>query len=198
MKPAGPVLRRSDYLIDSIPLGMAQELIAAFHYARGSANTAVYRHGLFHRDDPLGCLGAALWMPPTRAAAEAVDPDWRRVLTLSRLVIEPGMPTNAASFLLGQSIRLIRRDGRFRTLVTYADEGQGHTGAIYRATNWAYTGTRPGDPVWIDARGRQVARKAGPVSRTADQMRALGYRDTGRSRKHRFVLRLTPTEQETA
>lgn len=128
-------------------------------------------------------------MPPTRVAAEAVSPDWQRVLTLSRLVIMPAVPTNAA-FLLGRSVDLIRRDGRYRTLVTYADEGQGHTGAIYRATNWRYTGTRDGDPVWIDAAGRQVARKAGPVSRTAAQMTALGYRNTGRTRKHRFVLNL--------
>jgi hypothetical protein len=191
MRPPGPALRRTDYTVETIPLGMAREIIAAWHYARGAANTAVYRHGLFHTENPLDCLGAALWMPPTRVAAEAVDPDWQRVLTLSRLVIEPGMPTNAASFLLGRSIELIRRDGRYRTLVTYADEAQGHTGAIYRATNWVYTGARTGDPVWVDQHGRQVARKAGPRSRTAAQMRALGYRDAGRSRKHRYVMHLS-------
>lgn len=191
MKPEGPVLRRSDYTVEPIPLGMARELVAAHHYAGGSANTCVYRHGLFRRENPLDCLGAALWMPPaSQRAGEAVDPDWRRVLTLSRLVIEPGMPTNAASFLLGGSIRLIRAERRFRTLVTYADEAQGHTGGIYRATNWTYDGARVAGWLWRDAAGRQVSQKAGGPARTVEQMKALGYVRAGRPRKHRFVLHL--------
>jgi hypothetical protein len=87
------------------------------------------------------CLGVAWWMPPTRAAAEANwEGDFREVLSLSRLVIVPDVPKNAASFLIGKSIHLIRKDGRFCCLLTYADTSQGHDGGIYRATNWEYMG----------------------------------------------------------
>jgi len=190
MKPEGPVLRRSEWFVDSIPLGMAGELIAAFHYAKASANTAVFRHGLFHVDNPIACLGAALWMPPTKPAAVSVDDEWRRVLALSRLVVMPDVPTNAASFLMARSINLIRRDGRYRTLVTYADEGQGHTGAIYRATNWDDVGYGPtSHPGWIDGDGRRVAVKA-KVNRTYAEMEALGYTRTPATRKRKFVMRL--------
>lgn len=180
-------LSRLHYEVRPVSQAVAVALVEAHHYARGGPNTGVFRHGLFRRggDEP---LGVAWWLPPTKVAAQSVCEDWRRVLSLTRLVVVPDMPTNAASFLLGASIRLIRQDGRWCHLVTYADEGQGHRGQIYRATNWHYAGTRPGDPVYVDEGGRQVARKSASKSRTHAQMLELGYRSLGRSRKHKFVM----------
>ena len=186
MKPTGMVLHRTDYRVETIPLGMGRELVAAEHYAGGSSNTATYRHGLFRADNPMRCLGAALWLPPTLPAALSVSNDPTQVVNLSRLVVDSDVPVNGASFLLGGSIRLIRRDGRFNTLLTYADEGQGHTGAIYRATNWIYLGIVKGHPRWVDSKGRQVATKA-TKNRTYAEMLALGYTRLPASDKHRFV-----------
>lgn len=183
-------LRKGDHEVRTVDLSVARALVEAHHYSRGGSNTATFRHGLFRIDDPERCLGVAWWIPPTKAAAQSVDPAWQQVINLTRLVVIPGVPTNAASYLLGRSIALIRRDGRFKTLLTYADEGQGHTGAIYRATNWDYLGIRPGDPVYVTADGRHVARKAGGRTRTNAEMLELGYSNTGRTRKHKFVMRL--------
>lgn len=183
-------LVRGDFEVRTVPLSEARALVEAYHYAKGGANTATFRHGLFRKgqDEP---LGVAWWIPPTRTCAESVDREnWKGVLSLTRLVIVPGMPTNSASFLLGKSIRIIGKDPRWTALVTYADEGQGHTGAIYRATNWQYAGARLGDPVYLDEDGRQVSRKAGPKTRTNAEMLALGYKNTGRTVKHKFVYRL--------
>lgn len=183
-------LDRSLYEIRPVDQATARGLVEAHHYARGGPNTGVHRHGLFLRGDDR-CLGVAWWLPPTRVAAESVSADWRSVLSLSRLVVVPEVPTNGASFLIGQSVRALRREGRWKTLLTYADEGQGHTGAIYRATNWIFVGTRPGDPVYVDpASGRMVARKSAGTSRTNQQMLDLGYVNTGRTRKHKFVMHL--------
>jgi hypothetical protein len=162
-------------------------MIIEHHYAHGAANTAVFRHGLYHRDR--GMVGAALWMPPTKVAAQSVHPHWRGVLCLSRLVVIPGEPTNAASYLMGRSMRIIRQDGRWHDLVTYADERQGHTGTIYQATNWTYLGSRQGDPIYLDQEGRQVARKA-TKSRTHTRMLDLGYQCVGRSIKHKYVKKI--------
>lgn len=190
----GPVttthLDRRAFVVRDVDQTTARALVAEHHYARGGPNTGVFRHGLFHVDNNVP-LGVAWWLPPTKIAAQSVAGEqWRSVLSLTRLVIVPGMPTNAASFLLGQSIRIIRRNGRWSHLVTYADEGQGHTGAIYRATNWTYVGAGNGDPVWRDVTGRQVSRKSASNSRTVAEMRALGYVSSGRTRKHKFVMAL--------
>jgi hypothetical protein len=186
-EPIKPHLRVRDYHVKTCSLASATALISAHHYARGAANTAVFRHGLYRGD---AMVGAALWMPPTKVAAASVSEDWQGVICLSRLVVIPGEPTNAASFLLGRSIRAIRRDGRYHTLLTYADESMGHTGVIYRATNWTYVGRTKGDPAYVDAVGRQVARKCAGRSRTHTEMLELGYICRGRAPKHKFVLRL--------
>lgn len=181
-------------MVDTIALDQAVGLVEREHYANGAANTATFRHGLYRRDEwPFTYRGCALWIPPTRTAAEATMrqlnrtvEDWQSVLALSRLAIEPGVPTNGASFLLGASTRKISDEPRWHVLVTYADEWQGHTGAIYRASGWIYLGlTKPERVYVID--GVMTARKAGPVTRTHDQMVALGAECIGSFARHKFA-----------
>jgi hypothetical protein len=101
--------------------------------------------------------------------------------------------------LLGASIRKIRKDGRFLSLVTYADESQGHEGTIYRASNWEYVGRTKPEPRFVCAEtGRQVSRKCAKVSRTRAEMEALGYRMVGAFSKHKFVMRLGPQARAKA
>ena len=207
MKPQGvPVLEGRDYYIAEVALPVAHALVTAHHYARGGSNTATYLHGLFAHGDALHCLGVAWWIPPTRSCAEATIPDtlradgvtWRQVLSLSRLVLVPDLPQNAASFLIGQSMRRIQLDGAWRVLVTYADEGQGHTGAIYRATNWEYMGRTKAQRVYVDSEtGRMVARKAGPHTRTHVEMLALGCVCRGSFAKHKYRMVLSAPRRTT-
>lgn len=169
----------------------AVDLLRLFHYTKGAANTAVAAHGLYRRaDGVLGrVLGATLWMPPLPPVGRAVaGDDWRGVLVLSRLVLAPEVPTNGASFLLGRSMRLLDRD-RWPVLVTYADGRLGHTGAIYRATNWTDDGDVDAGDLWVDSAGVQRGRRRGPVTLTFDEMRADGLELVPAAKKRRFVHR---------
>lgn len=191
-------LKKADWEVRDIAVPAARPLVQQFHYARGASKTAVYLHGLFRKDsDEL--LGVAWWLPPTRVACESVNKEeWTKVLSLSRLVLHPDCPKNAASFLLGRSIRKIKQDARFVSLVTYADESQDHKGDIYRVTNWTYVGRTGPYPRWIDpVSGRQVAALA-TKTRSNAEMRALGHVLDGRFFKHKFVMHLTkPVTRET-
>lgn len=185
-RPEGPVISRADWEVRPVQLAVAQALIERLHYSGGGANTGTYIHGLFERAHKARPRGVAWWIPPTRAAAEATYPtDWQGVLALSRLVIDEGVPKNAASFLLARSRRLIDR-ARWPCLVTYADEWQGHTGSIYRADNWTYQGKTTPEATFVKD-GRMLARKAGPRTRTREEMEALGAQMIGRFSKHKFV-----------
>lgn len=184
-----PQFKASDYEVRPVHHWQAKGFIEREHYTGGCSNTQVYGHGLYLRNG-LELLGVAMWLPPTRVAAESVNRDaWQQVLALTRLAVHPMVPTNGASFLLGRSIRLIEADGRFRSLVTYADESQGHTGAIYRATNWVYIGRTGPYPRWIDKAGKQVAQKA-TVNRVKAKMEELGHTKIGSFYKHKFVRHL--------
>lgn len=182
-------LDKAAYEVRVCPLKDGQAMVAKYHYARGGSNTCVYMHGLYERSTSR-LVGVAWWLPPTRVACESVNKaDWKKVLSLTRLVCLPDAPKNAASFLLGHSVRLIRKDGRFVSLVTYADESQGHTGTIYRAANWTYVGRTGPYPRWLDKDGKQVAAKA-TKNRVKAEMEALGHIKVGSFYKHKFVLHL--------
>jgi hypothetical protein len=81
---------------------------------------------------------------------------------------------------------MIKQDGRFECLITYASERFGHSGAIYKATNWEALGYTKPEAAWGDSRGFEVARKAGPKTRTKADMIALGYHLLGRFRKLKY------------
>ena len=181
-------LSRHEWEVRPVAISVARRIVEAHHYARGTPNTGVAIHGLFRAGEVWdeNCQGVAWWLPPTHVAAEATYPaNWQGVLSLSRLVILPGVPANACSFLLARSRKLID-SVRWPCLVTYADEGQGHTGAIYRADNWAYVGLTKPTPIYVIG-GRQTARKAGPRTRTHAEMLALGAEFRGKSQKHKYV-----------
>lgn len=188
-----PRLTRGDWVVREIEHAAGLTFVSRVHYARGASRTSTYRFGLFSKWSDLLC-GVTLWLPPTRVAAESVDrARWRQVLACSRMAVLPGVPKNGRSFLLGASVRQIKRDRRFVALVSYADESQGHDGHVYRAAGWTYAGRRPGNPRWVDPRtGRQVASQS-TRTRTHAQMEALGYVNTGRFAKHKFVLHLGAT-----
>lgn len=188
-------LRKDEWYVADAPFKDGKALVEAYHYSKGGSNTYVYMHGLYRTDNDR-LIGVAWWLPPTRVAAESVNREnWKQVLSLTRLAIDPSGPTNSASFLLARSVKLIQRDGRFKTLVTYADESQGHTGAIYRAAGWEYVGRTGPYPRWEDpTSGRQVSPKA-TVNRTVQQMKNLGYVKTGSFHKHKFVLHLKPPQK---
>lgn len=185
-------LRAVEFEVLSVGQGEAVEFLARVHYAKGAPNTSVYRHGLYRSDPLMGplrgeLLGVALWLPPTRRAAESVAGEqWRSVFVLSRLAVDPTVPTNGASFLLGRSMRAVDRR-RWPVLLTYADTALGHTGAIYRATNWTCVGEVAAGDTWVDADGRQWGRKRGGRSLTRAEMEERGLTRRGPAPKIKFV-----------
>ncbi|MCK4823304.1 hypothetical protein KA005_46560, partial [bacterium] len=183
-------LDKTDYEVRNISQVVVEDLVQRYHYAKGGSNTGVFRHGLFHKGDSLNCLGIAWWIPPTKSCAEAsYEGDWRKVLVLSRFVILPSVPKNAASFLLSKSIRLIQVSGNWECLLTYADTYMDHIGTIYKATNWKYLGKTKPQPVWIiPENGRMIAKKAGGHTRTKDEMLKLGYKLAGFFPKHKYRM----------
>jgi hypothetical protein len=58
------------------------------------------------------------------------------VYELNRFWLKDGLPKNTASFFMSACLR----DLDNIILVSYADSGMNHTGYIYQASNWIYTG----------------------------------------------------------
>jgi hypothetical protein len=146
-------LNKAEWIVRDITVSRARSLVQDFHYSKGYGGGAAHLHGLMRREDnAMGRIwGAAVWHP----AVYAMRRYGGLPLQLSRLVVAPDGPTNAASFLMAHSMKLLDRSV-WPVLLTYADTGQGHTGAIYRATGWERDG-EGGGWNYYGPDGRQLA-----------------------------------------
>jgi hypothetical protein len=59
------------------------------------------------------------------------------VYELNRLCVNEGLEKNVLSYFVSKTINLMPKTC---VLLSYADMNQGHSGYIYQATNWIYTG----------------------------------------------------------
>jgi hypothetical protein len=103
-------------------------------------------------------VACQVWRPPTSRNLPA-DGSW---LELSRWCLTPNAGPNAGSRNHKYAVRLIRDRGA-KTLVSYSDPSNGHTGALYRACNWRWAPTwhrlRPpptGNGSWTDGIAQAV------------------------------------------
>lgn len=183
--------RKSEYCIKPIDIEKATELVKKWHYAKGGSKQAVYLFGLFNKSELEPC-GVSWWIPPAKGSVDKYNSgNYKTTLSLHRLVIEPDRPTNAASYLIGQSIKWIKRESRFDFLITYADTWQNHTGVIYRATNWDYRGLSEPSRVYVNKEGRLKGTKnGGGGAYNSTQLAKWGYSLVGYYPKHVYTMQL--------
>jgi hypothetical protein len=146
-------LRKADWWVRPGLSWEVRQLVQDWHYSKDFAGSSGVMHVLTRRDEVWGrAWGAAIWYPAVYAIRRyGVLP-----LQLSRLVVIPDAPKNAASYLMRRSMDLVDR-ATWPVLLTYADTGQGHTGAIYRATGWTEDGQGGGWNYYEPGTGRQLS-----------------------------------------
>ena len=85
---------------------------------------------------------------------------------LARLWVSDSVPRNAETWLIGKAIRHVaRKYPDVVCLVSYADPSAGHTGTIYKASNWTFDGMTDGDRKtprcdYVDSNGKKYSRAA--------------------------------------
>jgi hypothetical protein len=164
------------------------DFVSKHHYAKGCANTSVARFGLFYQGDRKTIHGVSMWMPPIVGAGKKVCDNHRVVLGLSRFCLHDDRPDNSGSFLLSRSVQLLDKE-RWKVMLTYADSAKGHTGGLYRASNWFFHGKTNPARIYTDPNtGVMVSKKAGPINRSHKEMIDLGYEASWSDGKYRFIM----------
>lgn len=133
----------SDWVVEPISKKEADRFVVAKHYSRrASVYWAAYALLIDGFVEGVVVYG----QPSPQSSKHAfVDRDFR-LYELSRLVIQTELP-NAASFLVGQSLRLLPKPN---ACISFADSSWGHAGIVYQATNWLYTGgTKSHDSLYL-------------------------------------------------
>lgn len=66
------------------------------------------------------------------------------VIELRRLCCIDDTPKNTESYFIGATLRWLKRNTKIKTVVSYADAEYGHSGLIYKASNFQYRGFSKG------------------------------------------------------
>ena len=128
---------------------IAYDFVRKYHYLGDAKFFAKYSYGLFHGYE---LVGVATFACPQGSEALkgwfGLSNDDKTVLELTRLCMLPELNgTNATSFLLGGSIKRLKRLG-IRAVITLATSDR-HVGSIYQVCNFKYYGlTDPKFDFW--------------------------------------------------
>lgn len=121
-----------------------KEFIEKWHYSRSiNGLMSSYCFGLYDGDTMVGAMiyGRLGMANAWKKYGDSIDD----VLELRRLVLIDDTPRNSESYFIGHTLRWLKRNTKVKTIVSYADPNYGHSGVIYRATNFTHVGmTSPG------------------------------------------------------
>ena len=147
-----------DFTVEEIPRKSVVKFIEKHHYSHNvNGVQSLYHYGLFTEGN-FGIpkmIGAMMYaypsMPATAAKYNPINPE--KCLELRRLVCIDDTPKNTESYFIGQTFKLLKRDTDMEVIVSFADQHHGHTGVIYKATNFDYLGeTAKGRILMVDGK----------------------------------------------
>ena len=206
----------SKIVIEPTKKDVVYKLVTDKHYAgtwTASSNMyAVYydcgEHQFFSGKE-LKLIGVVLYGNPVgfrvvkSICEEFTDDD---VLELKRLWIEDGYGKNVESYVISQTLKMLKNDSpQTKVVISYADPGANHKGIIYRASNWLYQGNDigmgdaymyryPNTDNWLSDRaiGEQLGTNGlrGVLQKVPD----MEYRK--KLRKHRYIYFLCSKKEK--
>ena len=133
------------FTIREVDKNTCYEFVRRYHYLANAKFFCVYGYGMYYRDEFRGeeMVGCATFSNPQGNVALkgwfGLSNDTVDILELSRMCLLPCLNgTNATSFLLGNSMKLLKRHS-IRAVITLADSSR-HVGSIYQVCNFKYYG----------------------------------------------------------
>jgi hypothetical protein len=142
---------KETYKVKSIKKELCKEWLLYKHYAKRIPNI-MYSFGLFYKNILVGVI--TFGMPPSSTLAESIaGKEYSNlVIELNRLIVNDGLDKNALSYFVANSINKLPEN---KIIVSFSDNNMNHTGYIYQATNFLYTGKTTNDSMYIDKEGNE-------------------------------------------
>ena len=174
-----------DYTVVQIPYEATKDWILNIHYAKRMPSIS-YAYGLYRHDEMVGMVSYGSPASPSLCKGICGEEYKSDVIELNRLVLKDNLP-NEASFLVARSLKLLPKP---KVVGSYADAGgHFHTGFVYQATNFLFTGTtRPRTDI-AGKDGKHSRHHLGDITKRVDRTAKHRYVYFIGSKRERKVLR---------
>ena len=135
----------TNFTVEYINRKAVTSFIEKYHYSHNINGIQSYHHFGLYTEGNFGLpkmIGAMLYampsMPHTAKKYNPINSD--RCMELRRLVCIDDTPKNTESYFIGKTLRWLKQNTDVEVVVSFADQHYGHTGIIYKATNFEYLG----------------------------------------------------------
>lgn len=147
-------------IVDDCQIDDLRSLFARYHYLANIGRVGSKRYGVLV-DDQL-VAGVIFSCPTRQESAKRLHLCNNELLELSRFCIAPNFQKkNFASWILSRATNRVWREcEKVKSIITFADTTQGHTGTIYRASNWIFDGIVRPDYWYIGNKGEWYHKKS--------------------------------------
>ena len=151
-------MKVTDFTVELVQRNAVVSFIEKHHYSHNVNGIQSYYHFGLYRDGKFGLpemIGAMMYampsMPHTSKKYNPINPD--KCFELRRLVCIDDTPKNTESYFIGQTFKWLKKNTVIEVIVSFADEEEGHTCLIYKATIFNYLGTTsPGRILMVDGK----------------------------------------------
>lgn len=150
------------------------------HYAKRVPQIA-FAFGLYDDGNLMGIVTYGMPASPFLCIGVCGPENRHNVIELNRLCLQNNKK-NEASFLIANSLKQLPKP---KVVVSYADTAMGHTGYVYQACNFLFTGTTKERTDMASASGGHSRHHSGDRSQRVD-----------RSAKHRYVYFVGSKQQK--
>jgi hypothetical protein len=181
------------YYMDNVIDDETKEFIQRWHYSK-SARSQKQKHVFkLVEKETNRLVGVAIYGQPM-ALKQGDD-----IIELRRLCLIDATPKNTESYFIGKTLRWLDKNTSYSRVVSFADPNHGHSGTIYRASNFEYEGLEENGNPRVVQYGekqyhmRQYYAKGDDGKYKADALRLQEAVRTGRAeiikqdRKHKYT-----------
>ena len=153
------IINLHEIIIQPTNADAAAGMLTKYHYLPQFRKKVKDIHGLYYQGELIGVI---LYSSPSyNTVINRHNLAPRQVLELSRLVVADDCHVkNLISKFISKSSKLLKQTNQqVCLLVSYADPHFGHTGYVYRASNWIYDGDTPPSYYYIDEYSNIIHKK---------------------------------------
>ena len=168
----------------------AKEVIVKNHYLHSLPGGTQLAFGVFLDRRLMGAITLGVGSFNAHSLVEGGSA--RDCLTLSRLWLADELPKKSESKVIGTVLKFLKKHTNLKFLLSYADPAQNHTGTIYQATGWLYTGLSDAMPLYDIGDGkprhsRSLAHAFGTHSLKHFKRHGVEVKLVPQEAKHRYV-----------
>jgi hypothetical protein len=185
------------YVVKKIDCKTAKEYIKQYHYSHGCHNGPSPCYGLFCNSELIGVL---MFATPCseNVRASIFGNDYKDCVTeLHRLHIKDVTPKNTESWFISRCLNMLKKDKpNIKAVISFSDLTEGHSGIIYKATNFYNIGNTGRATFYVDNTGRLRHPRQNGVNITKQAAQKRGWVPVTRESKNRYLYILAKNKAD--